>query len=89
MQSTSIKKIVPIILTFSLIAVLAFFIKTDFIKVKGVAAVNPLMKGLTVQREKVKHKAMMVTINHYRPDLSQWQVFLRGQTAPDQRFFKR
>lgn len=86
MQSTRIKRICQIVLTFSLIAALGFFIKKDFIKLQSVIAANPLMKGLIVQREKVKHKAMMITINHYRPDLSQWRIFLRDQDVLDQRF---
>lgn len=86
MQSTKIKKIYQAALTLGLIAGLMVFIKTDFVKLQRVVVANPLIKGLIVQREQVKHKAMMVTINHYRPDLSQWQIFLHDQDVLDQRF---
>lgn len=86
MKSATIKKILQTVLTVSLIAGLGFFIKNDFVKLQGMVEANPLMRGLIVQREQVKHKAMMITINHYRPDLSQWKVFLGDHIVPDQRF---
>lgn len=34
---------------------------------------NPIAANLKEQQTKVKNKAMMITINHYRPDLALWK----------------
>lgn len=47
---------------------------------------NPITLNLQDQRDKVKNKAMMITINHYRPDMTKWKDFIVEGKTPDKSF---
>lgn len=77
-----------IIVGILLLISLAFLIGKDGTKIKDFLADNPLSVNLAAQREKVKNKAMMITINHYRPDLAMWKDFVVDGKPLDKGFLK-
>ncbi|MCC6758701.1 MAG: tetratricopeptide repeat protein [Candidatus Omnitrophica bacterium] len=76
--------VVGVLLLLSLIVVF----KKNGAQVRSFLADNPLSLNLTAQREKVKNKAMMITINHYRPDLAVWKEFILDGKPLDKGFLK-
>lgn len=80
--------ILKIAITVALISVLIFFIQKDFLQLKRFLAENPVSKSLKIEQGKVKKKAMMITINHFRPDLGLWKEFLDKGTVPDKVFLR-
>jgi hypothetical protein len=76
--------VVGILLLFSLVVVF----KKNGTPIRGFLADNPLSLNIAAQREKVKNKAMMITINHYRPDLALWKEFIVDGKPPDKSFLK-
>lgn len=72
--------------TLAIVMTLIFYIQKDFVKVRKFFIANPLVHGLQVQRDQVKNKAMLITINHYRPDLSQWENYFANKTPPSKSF---
>ncbi len=86
MRLDSTKTFLRVLMTLILAGSFFFLLKADFLKVKSVLGANPLWQSLKDEREKVKNKAMLVTINHYRPDLSVWKNFFLLDAVPDKRF---
>ncbi len=86
MKNEQIKTFFKVLITLALIGTLAFLITKDFLKIKSAFTANALWHSLGAQREKVKNKAILITINHYRPDLSQWTNFFVNNTLPDKSF---
>lgn len=74
--------------TAALALVLLFFIVRDFSGLRRTISAGFLIQGLKVERQKVKTKAMMITINHYRPDLEHWKEIFDAQRPPEPRFLK-
>lgn len=83
-----IKLILQAVVTLALAAAFGSYVCLNFSAVKQSLSGNFLIKGLEVQREHVKQKAMAATINHYRPDLSQWRTFIQKGERPDTRFLQ-
>jgi len=75
-------------ITLALVLVFGFYLARNFETAKKSLSGNFLVKGLNVEREKVRQKAMTITINHYRPDLSQWKGFIESGADLDERFLK-
>jgi len=82
-----LKQIFKIIISLSLLVGLAFLIKSDFAKIPD-GFVNRFFTPEAVKRENVQNKAMMTTINHYRPDLQLWKNFILHQIPPDKNFLR-
>jgi hypothetical protein len=76
--------------TVGIVAVLLFgsilMIKKNYPQLATFFSENPLIVNLQDQQQKVKNKAMMVTINHYRPDMAPWKDFLVDGKSLDKRF---
>ncbi len=88
MRLFAIKVFLKVLATAALVFGLVVLLKPDFARLKTFLGVNPVWRSLKAEREKVKNKAMLVTINHYRPDLSQWKSFFAGQAVVDKSFLK-
>lgn len=73
-------------ITAGLIFIIVLLIKADFLKARSLLTKNVLWHSLQVEQQKVKNKAMLITINHYRPDLSLWKGFFVQNTLPEKSF---
>lgn len=69
-----------------LVLIFGFCIFKNVAAVRKAFAGHSLITGLKVEREKVRQKAMMITINHYRPDLTKWKNFIEQGATLDARF---
>ena len=85
-SSFKIRLLLQCVATLAIVMALIFYIKKDFVQVREFFAANPVVHGLQVQRDKVKSKAMLITINHYRPDLSQWENYFVNKTPLSKSF---
>ncbi len=86
MTISSTKILFKALITVGVIFIIVVFIKADFLKAKSLLTKNVLWQSLQVEQQKVKNKAMLITINHYRPDLSQWKNFFAQNALPDKSF---
>ncbi len=86
MRFASTKTFLKVLITLILAGSFLFLLKEDFLKVRSVLGANPLWQSLKDQREKVMNKAMIVTINHYRPDLAVWKNFFLLNAVPGKKF---
>lgn len=82
------KNYLKLTVTVALIAIFAVAIKKDYGKFQEFLKANPISHNLQAQREKVKNKAMMITINHYRPDLAMWKDYVTDGKPLDKGFLK-
>ncbi len=80
--------ILRIAVPIAIVVVFGFFIARDFARIQKKLSANFVVHGLEVQREKVKAKAAMITINHYRPDLTLWKDYILQDAALDASFLK-
>ena len=83
-----VPKYLQYLITIVIAGVLGCLIFRDFGKIQKSLALNFIINRLEDQREKVKAKAAMMTINHYRPDLTMWTPFILNDAPLDQGFLK-
>lgn len=81
-------RIVKILITASLVMVLGSVILKDYQKLKQRVSSSLILSYLKGERQKVKSKAMAITINQYRPFLEQWSDFVYHQKTPPELFLR-
>lgn len=81
-------RVAKVICSIVLLGTFGFWLMRDLQSLNRLLQKQSWAKGLIEEQKAVKNKAMMVTINHYRPDLSLWKDFVLNKTVPDQRFLK-
>lgn len=80
------KNILKVVFTAALLIIFGFFINKDLLRFKEFLAANPVSRSLKIEQTKVKNKAMMITINHYRPDMALWKGFIIDGQPLDKSF---
>lgn len=88
MKNTRIKSVLKGLITFVLLGGFVILLKEDFLKAASLLKNYCSRPVLRVESEKVASKAMLTTINHYRPDLSQWKNFFTSRLVPEEKFLK-